>query len=191
MGQIPVKVRGKVNIGDYILPSGYNDGTGIGVAPKDITSDQYASIVGVAWSETLEGSRRSLVNMAIGLNTNDVANLVNAQEERLTSLEERLMALESGVSIQKSAQVIAEVEEPNPVNLDEWLPTEISSEYWDQGVDILVQRFEAMGIPLESHPGLYKIVNDPAFKAEVISKSHQNYIKIRKHIVNNPHLFVR
>jgi hypothetical protein len=36
IGQVPVRVRGYVDAGDYIIPSGHQDGTGVGVAPEDI-----------------------------------------------------------------------------------------------------------------------------------------------------------
>ena len=75
MGQIPVKVRGIVFSGDYILPSGLNDGTGVAVSPKEIKADQYKQIVGVAWSEAFVVGGVTIINMAIGLNANDVANL--------------------------------------------------------------------------------------------------------------------
>ena len=82
MGQIPVKIRGKVLTGDYILPSGLNDGTGIAVSPKYISAEQYSKIVGIAWSASAGTDKISLVNMAIGLNANDVARLAVQQERK-------------------------------------------------------------------------------------------------------------
>jgi len=75
MGQIPVKVRGLVLAGDYSLPSGRNDGFGIGVSPKDIKPEQYKQIVGVAWSESLVEGVSSALNIAIDQNLNHLANL--------------------------------------------------------------------------------------------------------------------
>ncbi|HRF40734.1 MAG TPA: hypothetical protein PK198_18210, partial [Saprospiraceae bacterium] len=113
MGQIPVKVRGQVNIGDFILPSGFNDGTGMAVSPQRISPGQYRQIVGVAWSATPAGSKLAYINMAIGLNNNDIAKLVEEQQNEIEKLNQevtdlkndfaalnrRLAALESGKPI--------------------------------------------------------------------------------------------
>src|SRR5690606_29697667 len=97
------KVRGQVLTGDYILPSGLNDGTGIAVSPQRIKPEQYGKIVGIAWSAASGDGKISMVNMAIGLNANDVARLAVQQEKRIAklekdflTLEKRLAALESG-----------------------------------------------------------------------------------------------
>ena len=50
MGQIPVKVIGTVKIGDFIIPSGLNDGTGIAISPELVTLDLYNKVVGRAWT---------------------------------------------------------------------------------------------------------------------------------------------
>lgn len=48
MGQVPVKVRGIVQSGDYIIPSGLNDGVGIA------TKKRTAKCVGQAWETSLD-----------------------------------------------------------------------------------------------------------------------------------------
>ncbi len=64
IGQVPVRVRGSVVIGDYILPSGFEDGTGIAVSdldPKDLPR-----VLGRAWeASNEEGIKR--VNTVLGL----------------------------------------------------------------------------------------------------------------------------
>ncbi len=94
MGQVPVKVFGKVNPGDYIIPGGKNNGTGIAVSPDNIQPDQYRQIVGIAWSGS-ESDQYGYVNLAVGLNANDVAKLsvkqdkkINEQEQEINSLKE-------------------------------------------------------------------------------------------------------
>ena len=54
MGQVPVKVFGKVNMGDYIIPSGKNDGIGIAISPSKINTTNVKQIIGIAW-ENFEG----------------------------------------------------------------------------------------------------------------------------------------
>ena len=86
LGQVPVKVTGVVNEGDYIIPSGFDDGSGIAVSPELMTADEYAKVVGRAWS----GSRRlaaKYVNAAIGLNSADVASLIQKQQTELAQLK--------------------------------------------------------------------------------------------------------
>lgn len=83
IGQIPIKVRGSVQAGDYIIPSGLNDGTGIAVAPQDLTPSQCGQIVGRAWesSDEVEVKR---VNAAVGLdNSSAVATSLMSEMETL------------------------------------------------------------------------------------------------------------
>jgi uncharacterized protein YunC (DUF1805 family) len=87
MGQVPVKVLGVVNIGDYILTSPLEDGFGIAVAPEDMTLDQYKKIVGTAWS-TSDGKKSfAMINVAVGINTNDTVDKLKKQQEELESLK--------------------------------------------------------------------------------------------------------
>lgn len=89
MGQVPVHVMGNVNAGDYILPSGTNNGFGRGVSPKDMKAEDYANIVGVAWSSSANGIYDK-VNVAIGLNTGDVSKLVAEQSKEITALKSQM-----------------------------------------------------------------------------------------------------
>ncbi len=52
IGQMPVVVAGEVHEGDYIIPSGLNDGRAIAVAPNKITRQQFNQVIGRA----LEGA---------------------------------------------------------------------------------------------------------------------------------------
>lgn len=72
MGQVPVKVMGKVQAGDYILASGRNNGFGYGVSPDMMTVGDYKNVVGVAWSAS-HADGPGFIKMAIGLNKNQIA----------------------------------------------------------------------------------------------------------------------
>ena len=61
MGQVPVRVIGKVAIGDYVLASGNNDGLAIAKAADQIQWEDYKKIVGIAW-EACKGQQLSLIN---------------------------------------------------------------------------------------------------------------------------------
>lgn len=98
VGQVPVRVRGPVTAGDFIIPSGLGDGTGIAVAPEAITAEQFAQVVGQAWETSADAGLKS-VTVAVGLAQRDptIARLVSqvqSQEAQLADIEARLTALE-------------------------------------------------------------------------------------------------
>jgi hypothetical protein len=97
LGQVPTKVGGKVNAGDYILPSGNNDGGGIAVSPNDIQPYQYLKIVGVAWPNT-NSTLYGFTNVAVGLNTNDAVKLNIQQEKKIDALETKVDSLNNQIS---------------------------------------------------------------------------------------------
>ncbi|HQV56305.1 MAG TPA: hypothetical protein PLX17_12345, partial [Chitinophagaceae bacterium] len=192
MGQIPVKVRGVVLTGDYILPSELHDGTGIAVSPNKITAEQYRKIVGVAWSNSFLEKGVSFVNMAIGLNSNDVSTLVAKQEKKIMemenkykSLEERLVALEKGtnytptkdlatVSMDKSTtesgKVIAQEE-----TAAYQMPSELSDDVMKDAIAYLDAEYKRRGLNPKNHPGMHKLLTDLDFQAKVIQKTKETY----------------
>lgn len=86
LGQVPVHVMGKVNVGDFIVPSGKDDGLGKAISPDKMMVEDYQSIVGVAWSAS-DDKRYSPVNVAIGLNGNEVNKVVIEQKKRILELK--------------------------------------------------------------------------------------------------------
>jgi hypothetical protein len=89
LGQAPVRVVGKVDVGDYLLPSGDNDGLAIALKANDIPTLRYAEIIGVAW-EAGNNPGVNIVNCAIGLNANDLAVRMSTLEDELTNLRNEL-----------------------------------------------------------------------------------------------------
>lgn len=87
MGQVPVTVRGEVRAGDYILPSGDNDGTAIAVAPEALTVDHLDRVLGRAWSDS-KHPVISVINVAIGLNASDAARVLRQHDLRVAELVE-------------------------------------------------------------------------------------------------------
>ncbi|MDZ7765187.1 MAG: hypothetical protein U5K00_12290 [Melioribacteraceae bacterium] len=79
LGQVRVKVVGKVNNGDYIIPSGLNDGNGIAISPSMMTLDEYSKIVGRAWQSS-DSEKLKYINTAIGFNNGQVIELIKAKE---------------------------------------------------------------------------------------------------------------
>lgn len=92
LGQVPVKVVGPVREGDYIIPSGLDDGTGIAVPPAMMTPEEYAKAIGRAWGSSADPLVK-LVNVAIGLNASDVAKAVGKLQADVDALRAEVRAL--------------------------------------------------------------------------------------------------
>ncbi|WP_457666325.1 hypothetical protein [Thiolapillus sp.] len=72
VGQLPVKVRGKVRAGDVIVASGRSDGTGRAVKIAELAALHDAKIVGRAWSASEDPGLKK-VQVAVGLDHTDMA----------------------------------------------------------------------------------------------------------------------
>ncbi|HAD11951.1 MAG TPA: hypothetical protein DCF33_05880 [Saprospirales bacterium] len=92
MGQVPVRVMGKVGVGDYILPSGFNDGYARAVSPAKMQLEDYGKIVGVAW-ESGEAMTLNMVNVAVGLNQNDMSGQLAKQLQEINTMKQQLNQL--------------------------------------------------------------------------------------------------
>jgi myo-inositol-hexaphosphate 3-phosphohydrolase len=90
MGQVPVRVRGSVDVGDYILASGQSDGVGRAVSPTKMRLTDYDKVVGVAWSSSEFQNGESLINTAVGLNTHDLIGEIKKQKTEVAQLKETL-----------------------------------------------------------------------------------------------------
>jgi len=91
MGQVPVKVIGEANIGDYILPSGNGDGFAMAVHPDDMQARDYARIIGIAWEESDGKKAYKYINTAVGINSNDTAKML---EDMQSVMNEMQMAIQ-------------------------------------------------------------------------------------------------
>jgi hypothetical protein len=91
MGQIPVQVIGKTNIGDYILPSGNGDGIAKSVNPNKMIATDYSKIIGVAWSNSKPDKYLSNINTAVGFNTNHMGMMINNMQTVMNSIQEEIV----------------------------------------------------------------------------------------------------
>lgn len=91
MGQTPIKVLGDVNVGDFLIPSGMDNGLAIAVSRDRIRVDQLKQVIGVAWDDNKE--IYGLVNAAVGLTTADVSSVMERQYTSLTKAEDRIQNL--------------------------------------------------------------------------------------------------
>jgi hypothetical protein len=98
LGQVPVRVRGGVRAGDYIVPSGRADGTGVAVPPGEITAGQAAQVVGRAL-EGVQAGDVSPVKTLVGLSQGEILQTVlEGRDTRIRDLEARVAALEATVN---------------------------------------------------------------------------------------------
>lgn len=93
LGQVPVKVYGKVAVGDYILASGNNDGAALAKHPDAMKLTDYKYIVGVAW-EASKSSVLNYINTAVGINQNDLSQKFIAQQKQLDEVTARIEKIE-------------------------------------------------------------------------------------------------
>lgn len=93
LGQVPVLVVGKVKVGDYVVASGNNDGYAIAKSADQITVDDLKNIIGRAW-EASNTYGRAMINVSVGLKTNEWVEIFRKQDERLSDLEYRIEKFE-------------------------------------------------------------------------------------------------
>ena len=180
-----MKVKGDVFAGDYILPSGDNNGIGIGVSKSDLKAVDYKNIIGVAWTSSLE-NEYDIVKIAIGLNSNDIADFVDKQQQQINSLEERVALIESKLAPNSdSLKNITSKKEPqqtqnntqtysNKSLMDGIAPylTEQTIKDVEENLRTIYNTTKALGtIP----PGLEKLVNDSVFRSKVIDRVKKIY----------------
>jgi len=94
MGQVPALVAGGVEIGDFIVASGNNDGYAIAISPEDIKLENLKNIIGRAWSES-DPSGLSMINVSVGLKTNEWIMIFQQQETKIQTLQEQLEDLQN------------------------------------------------------------------------------------------------
>jgi len=82
MGQLPVVVRGKAKAGDYIVPSGLEDGTAVAVCPENLDLTHLGRTLGRAWSDS-DNEIYSLVNVAIGLEDHAEKIILEKQRDQI------------------------------------------------------------------------------------------------------------
>ncbi len=179
MGQVPVRVAGKVEIGDYILPSGHNDGIGIAVNPSNMRTEDYARIVGIAW-EASKGDLINLVNVAVGINTNDIALRVAQQELELNKVKHEINQIYALLGekspyngLLPGTPVNAVVAQNNtvPANMDAMQQgmtkaaanqkIEAARPMLEDMMNKTRTRFEAEGINYQQYPEVVSILNNP------------------------------
>lgn len=113
LGQAPIRVRGTVQAGDFIVPSGLNDGVGMAVSPEKLTAALAVHVVGKAWEDSSKESVKQ-INTAVGLHTaarplhslntkmdQEISRLTRANDELrtwLAVLERQIASIQKGLN---------------------------------------------------------------------------------------------
>ena len=185
MGQVPVNVLGPVAPGDYILPSGQNDRYGKAKKTDELTILDYSKIIGIAW----EGSDGpgAVINVAVGLNANDVALYTQKLEERIDAqaleiedLVKRLLVVEDKLANGNSGNPNAERK------IKYYKP---KRDQLEEGLEMAEAKLRDDGVDVDNHPFFKKMKEDPAYKEEFFSKVDAKFDKEveEKTIYNNKH----
>ena len=88
MGQVPVKLYGSVKKGDYIIPSGRNDGFAKAIPVENITADDLDKVFGVAWQDAPESGPK-MIKIAVGLKTQEKVKVIQDQAHQIEYLKEK------------------------------------------------------------------------------------------------------
>jgi len=178
MGQVPVRVVGTVAIGDYIIPSGNNDGFAIGVSPSDMKLEDYARVVGVAW-QAVADKPGSYVNVAVGINTNDLTRKMVEQQRQISQLNQQvtgILAFLEGKGTLPTANAPATItpqtQPTAAVQNQTRLGKTMTDPEFDRFIDghaprltafyaELVKKMEAQGIDINKLPEVAAFFNDP------------------------------
>jgi hypothetical protein len=98
MGQIPVKVMGPVESGDYILASDAVPGYGIAKKPSQVDALDMIKVVGRSW-ETVLGDGPKLVNTVVGVHNGDYFKILMKYQKKFEANEARMDDIEAKLSL--------------------------------------------------------------------------------------------
>lgn len=179
LGQVNVVTLGEVKSGDYILPSGNNDGFAIAVSPAKMQAGDFQNIVGVAW-ENGTASKVGLsqgVNTAVGINANDISDKLAELEIKADQIVGYLQGENPLPSDDFTATVTeqkAYAQQQSKTQLKSKLDEQVYGELLEDYRPFLEKTYADMGalfsengIVISKYPELEKQFNDPVgyFKA--------------------------
>lgn len=204
LGQIPTKVMGKVEPGDYILSSGFHNGLGIARNPDNMKIEDYDRILGVAWEGAGE-NKVNMVNVAVGLNTNDMTGVILQQAELIKQQSEAMESLNTQIgqtnailadlvpgfkeSIEEHSLVI--VETPGHRDADnhtaplkdlhivqsgsnDIIYFNVTRDQLEEGIKMAEELTIKAGVDMQKHPFWSRLNSDPSYRNEILDELHNN-----------------
>jgi hypothetical protein len=109
LGQVPVKVIGPVETGDFIVGNPATPGYGVAVDLADMTPEQARYVVGRAWeTKPQDGPKR--VNTVIGVDNGYFLQLLQQQQQSVQSMDARLAAIEARLDMPHAPEATASAE---------------------------------------------------------------------------------
>jgi hypothetical protein len=184
MGQVLVKVFGRVRPGDFILPAGSNNGTGIAVSAEKILPEQYGKITGIAWSGS-DSDQYGFVNVAVGLNSGYLAQLgarqekkIKEQEAEITSLGDQIKKMDDALTKlvpgyspitqkggEKEKLTVTEPFNQNVPREDRIVVyQEITKDHVLEGLAMAKKLLTERGVDISKHPFFIKMEKEPGYK---------------------------
>ncbi|MDG5492026.1 DUF4795 domain-containing protein [Psychroserpens sp. SPM9] len=183
MGQVPVKVIGKVNKGDYVLPSGNADGLAMAVSPELMKIDDYKRIIGVAWDTSSGDSLFSYVNTAVGINSNDMSASVKQMQQTINLMQLSLAKLDPDFKVDLydlDEKMPTNSDKINIVNIKDQLvdPSKNQQEQLRQLSQKIKAQFETSEFDFSKFPYLMEAIENPT--PENGQKLAEHYAKVIK-----------
>ncbi|WP_020607389.1 hypothetical protein [Spirosoma spitsbergense] len=184
MGQVPVKVLGRVRKGDYILPSGKADGMAMAVTPINMSALDYHRVIGVAWADSDPKKAFSFINTAVGLNTNDLAATVDQMQTVINTMQ---LALQKAVPDYKPAlfatsgktQTTGSTGYSTAPSMREVIKNDIAKGGYTnvrEAMQEVKQYMGAQGVDLSQYPYMSELLNNPT--PEVAKKAQDHYMNV-------------
>lgn len=119
LGQVKSRVVGPVKLGDYLIPSGKQDGSSRAVSPADIQPSQLSQVLGVVWEVESSVFDYTIVNVAVGMHMNIAGQHIQKLESRVTKLERQMEQLLSGeVGVSSTSRDVSPEESNDGDNVD-------------------------------------------------------------------------
>lgn len=185
MGQVPVKVHGRVQSGDYLLASGLEDGSAVAIAPLRMAISDMDRLIGVAWEDGTN-SYQNTVNCALGMPNagsrllSELGKRAHAQQNRTDALKKMLLTVTKPQDELDIDGVFANGGLPTPIlyeaqeitwskaGFDDVVIHEFTPEAIDIALDEAVKSMSKLDMPMEDIEIWQGIMNgDPVIRRTI------------------------
>lgn len=190
MGQVPVKVIGVVHKGDYLVPSGNADGMAIAVSPDKMKARDYGRIIGISWGDSDGKKLFDYVRAAVGINANDMAQLVENMQLVINRMQQSLAEVNPNykpemfpVDANAVAQQIANPGYTTSQTLEQVVihDSGFSTNYsnFQEALQPVVQYASEQNIDWSEYPYVMDLLKDPSNVA-LAEKTRDHYMGVAK-----------